>query len=83
MKNDLIPFARWQIVEVTFAAVTTDTVVPHTLDPRQPGDVRFEVLDLSVAGIVYRGVKAAATDYIVLRTNVLGTYRIRLFIEAN
>lgn len=77
-----LPIARWQTKDITFAFVDVDRVVPHALNPKNANDVMFQVIDTKVWGSVYRGSKAPQKDYIVLRTSVIGTYRIQLFIEA-
>ncbi len=78
-----LPYARWQTLDVIFASADTDMVIPHTLNPIQAGDVRFEVMDASVGGIVYRGTKVPQLDYVILRATAIGTYRVRLFLESH
>lgn len=74
--------AKWQVVEITFPTANVDFVQTHLLAPFKPGDVRFTVTDTKVGGSIYRGVKPATIQYIVLRATVAGKYRIRLFIET-
>lgn len=78
-----IPYAKWEMVDVEFLAADTNLVIPHTLTPRDPYAVRFEVVDRTVGGVVYRGSKAPSTDYIVLRSTDAGKVRLRLFLEAH
>lgn len=78
-----LPHARWETFDIVFASADTDMVIPHTLNPTQAGDVMFEVMDASVGGVVYRGTKVPQLDFIVLRATVIGTYRVRLFLESH
>lgn len=75
--HNRIPFGRWQIVDVEFAAADTDFVIPHDLEPSSPYDVHYTVLRQTTTGVVYevnRGetadAKAWESDYIVLRSDV-------------
>lgn len=83
----LVPQAHWQTIDATFPVANTDTLFSHTLANVQvsfdPSKVRFEVIDASAGGVVFRGTKASQTNYIVLQATVAGTYRLRLFLETN
>lgn len=61
----------------------TDVVVVHRLNPRQPYDVKWEVVEQSTPGVLYKGSKPAQVDYVVLRASVPGTYRVRLYIPQD
>lgn len=74
--------AKWEVQEVNFPTANVDYVLTHKLLPIQPWDVRFTVTDTKVGGSLYRGVKPATQQYVVLRATVAGKYRIRLFIET-
>ncbi len=78
-----LPVARWQVVQVNFETAHKDTTIKHSLNPRQPETVHWQVVEQNAPGVIYRGDKDSQNDYIVLRASVVGTYRIQLFIEAN
>lgn len=79
-----MPTALYQMVEVKFTSANSDVVVPHTLDPHLPHEVRYIVVDTnSAGGVIYRGVKAPGNNFIVLRASATGAYRIRLFLESH
>lgn len=78
-----LPFARWQIIDLVVTQADFDMVIPHALRPQKATDIRFEVIDNAVGGVVYRGSKLPGLDFIVLRATVVGDYRVRLFIEAH
>lgn len=80
--NKQLGEARWEVHEVNIPFANTDYVLTHNLAPIQPWDVRFTVTDSKVGGSVYRGVKPATSQYIVLKATAAGKYRIRLFIET-
>lgn len=77
-----ITHTRWQTVNVTFESAYVDKVIPHSLNPHHPYDVKWEVIDANVPGVIYRGTKAPGSDYIVLRTSAEGQYQLRLYIPA-
>lgn len=77
-----VPYAGYQTVDVVFAVANTDVVVSHTMRPKAPTDVKFQVIDQTVGGVVFRGTKTPQMNYTVLQATMAGTYRIRLFIEA-
>lgn len=85
--RSMVPQAHWQTVDAVFTAANTDTIISHTLANVQvafdPKKVRYEVIDSSAGGVVFRGVKAPQSNYIVLQATVIGTYRLRLFLETN
>ena len=85
--RSMVPQAHWQTVDAVFATANTDTLISHTLANVQvsfdPAKVRFEVIDRSAGGVVFRGTKASQANYIVLQATVAGTYRLRLFLETN
>lgn len=78
-----LPIAKWITKDVNFPVPNVDVVVPHTLEPKTPGRVKFETVDRNSPGSVYRGLKSPQSNYIVLRASIAGTYRVRLYIEAN
>lgn len=78
-----MPHARWELVVVEFTTAHFDKVIPHALHPVDPNMVKFEVMDRNAPGSLYRGVKAPQSDYIVLRSTVVGQFHIRLYIPAH
>lgn len=74
-----LPIGSYRLVTLSVTQPNTDIVIPHDL---ASDAVRFQVVDATSGGVVYRGIKASTSTYIVLRATLPGTYRVQLFLEA-
>lgn len=81
----MLPMGQYEYVDVEFVAADTDTVVKYeVLSPQDPESVRW--LDITPhTGRVYRALAPNRTSwadgYVILRSTVVGTTRLLLFLE--
>jgi hypothetical protein len=82
---DRTPFARWVYRDVSFLTANADTPVPHEFKGVDPETIRWIVLQVEGAAIIYQGVgtrKAASADTIWLRASAVPSRaRIALVLE--
>lgn len=81
----LIPFSKYEYVTVVFDTADIDVAIPHGLSAENPEWVRYEVVRISSAGVVYQDLSATRkpwqNTHIYLRSSAVAVARIRLSIE--
>jgi hypothetical protein len=54
-----VPFAQWEVVQVTFTAPDTDLDIRHSLRPTTPDGIRYIPLRQTAAGSIYEDMTGA------------------------
>lgn len=80
----MLPIGQYEIVNASFAAADTDTVIATRLKPENPNDIRW--IDITQGtGKVYRASdpdrKNWSSGIIILRNTAAQDTRLLLFIE--
>lgn len=81
-----VPFSSFQYVDVEFGAADEDVVIEHQLNASTPDEIRWEVVSIDAAGVVYRSPAATrrswTSSYILLRCSAANANtRLRLSVE--
>lgn len=84
--NKSLPFVNFQYLDVTFGSADTDMDIKHNLNPKNPEDVRYLVVNADRATQIFNDQSASrkpwGQGYVILQSSTANAVvRLLLFVE--